>query len=108
MRRGWISQINAAVREHGFTYSRFANCLVKKSNLELDRKILGSLALTEPFTFKAVLDEVKMQAGVEEVMKRKPMIVAQSAVSFPEAMSKGLLMPRTRPEHIKAILNDEP
>lgn len=60
MRRSWISQINAAVREHGFTYSKFSNGLVKKSNIELDRKILGDLAINEPYSFKAVLDEVKV------------------------------------------------
>jgi large subunit ribosomal protein L20 len=44
MRTGWIQSINAAVREHGVTYSKFSHALVKKSNIELDRKILGSLA----------------------------------------------------------------
>lgn len=60
MRRSWIGSINAAVREHGFTYSVFANALVKKSNIELDRKILSNLAVSEPYSFKAVLDEVKV------------------------------------------------
>lgn len=33
MRRSWINSINAATREHGMTYSVFANSLVKKSNI---------------------------------------------------------------------------
>ena len=45
LRRNWISTINAAVREHGWMYSRFANALVKNSNIELDRKILSKLAV---------------------------------------------------------------
>jgi large subunit ribosomal protein L20 len=60
VRREWIHSINAAVREHGLNYSSFANALVKKSNIELDRKILSALAVNEPYSFKAVLDEVKV------------------------------------------------
>ena len=60
MRRDWITTINSAVREHGLTYSRFAFALEKASNVELDRKILSNLAITEPYSFKAVLDEVKL------------------------------------------------
>jgi large subunit ribosomal protein L20 len=59
-RRDWISTINAATREHGLAYSRFANALVKKSNIDLDRKILANLALNEPYSFKSIVDEVKL------------------------------------------------
>jgi large subunit ribosomal protein L20 len=60
VRRTWISQINAAVREHGITYSKFANALVKKSNIEVDRKILSGLAINEPLSFKCMIDEVRL------------------------------------------------
>lgn len=60
VRTTWISSINAGVREHGVTYSQFAHGLGKKSNIELDRKILSNLAQMEPYSFKAVLDEVKV------------------------------------------------
>ena len=66
--------MNAAVREHGITYSRFAHGLVKLSNIELDRKILANLAQTEPYSFKCVVDEVKVQANFKELFDRKPMI----------------------------------
>lgn len=62
------------MREHGITYSVFANALVKKSNIELDRKILGALAVTEPYSFKSVIDEVKVQAGIAEITRRKPLV----------------------------------
>ncbi len=52
----------------------FANALVKKSNIELDRKILGALAVTEPYSFKSVIDEVKVQAGIAEITRRKPLV----------------------------------
>ena len=60
MRSDWITTINAAVREHGTSYARFANALVKESNIHLDRKILANLAVNEPYSFKAVLDEVSL------------------------------------------------
>ncbi len=73
-RREWIQTINAATREHGIPYSRFANALVKHSNIELDRKILANFALNEPYSFKCVVDEVRLQAGLAEHMRRKPVV----------------------------------
>ena len=54
-RRLWIARINAAVRTHGLSYSKFIAAL-KKSNIGLDRKILTDLALRDPSGFKAVVD----------------------------------------------------
>src|SRR6476646_7945826 len=48
----WIQRINAAVREHGITYSRFIAGL-KAANIELDRKVLSDLAIREPEAFAA-------------------------------------------------------
>src|ERR1700739_1079843 len=39
----WIQRINAAVREHGLTYSRFIAGL-KKAGIEMDRKVLAAIA----------------------------------------------------------------
>lgn len=41
-------------------YSQFI-CGLNRSNIELDRKILSDLAKYEPYSFKAVVDEVKIQ-----------------------------------------------
>ena len=57
-RRLWIARINAAVRAHGLSYSRFV-ALLKRSKVGLDRKILADLALRDPGGFKAVVDKVK-------------------------------------------------
>jgi len=57
-RRIWQVQINAAVRVLGMTYSKFIDAL-KKSNIEVDRKILADLAHTNPETFKRVFDKVQ-------------------------------------------------
>ena len=90
------------------SYSVFANCLVKQSNLELDRKILGTLAVNEPYSFKSVIDEVRVQAGVAEITRRKPLVTGMTSVSFPEAAKRGLIIERQRPEELKAVLFEEP
>ena len=54
----WIQRLNAAVREHGLTYSRFINAL-SKSGIEVDRKALSELAIHEPATFAAVVEKAK-------------------------------------------------
>ena len=54
----WIQRLNAAVREHGLTYSRFINGL-SKSGIEVDRKALSELAIHEPASFAAVVEMAK-------------------------------------------------
>jgi len=57
-RRLWIQRINAGARQYGMTYSRFMNGLTK-AGIELDRKILSELAISEPEAFKALVDEAE-------------------------------------------------
>ena len=52
----WIQRINAAVREHGLTYSRFIAGLAG-AGIEIDRKVLSDLAIHEPQAFKALVDQ---------------------------------------------------
>lgn len=54
----WIVRINAAVREHGLTYSVFMNKL-KEAGIDLNRKALADLALNQPEAFKAIVEKVK-------------------------------------------------
>ncbi len=49
----WIARVNAAARMHGLTYSRFMEGL-KASGVELDRKVLADLAVTEEATFATI------------------------------------------------------
>ena len=46
----WIARINAAAREHGLSYSRLMAGL-KAAEVEIDRKILAELAVTDPAAF---------------------------------------------------------
>ena len=52
----WIQRINAAVREHGLTYGRFIDGL-GKAGIEIDRKVLAELAVSEPASFKALVEK---------------------------------------------------
>lgn len=54
----WIQRINAGVRDHGLTYSRFINGL-GKAGIEVDRKVLADLAVHEPVAFKALCEKAE-------------------------------------------------
>ncbi|MDI2089954.1 50S ribosomal protein L20 [Commensalibacter oyaizuii] len=54
----WIQRINAAVREHGLTYSRFINGL-NKAGIELDRKVLAAIAYDDAATFAEIVKKVQ-------------------------------------------------
>jgi large subunit ribosomal protein L20 len=57
-RRLWIQRINAAVRNEGMTYNRFISGL-KTAEVEVDRKILADLAVTDPAAFAALVEVAK-------------------------------------------------
>ena len=54
----WIQRLNAAVRTHGLTYSRFIDGL-GKAGIEVDRKVLSEMAIHEPAAFAAYVDAAK-------------------------------------------------
>ncbi|MFN6944125.1 MAG: 50S ribosomal protein L20 [Cytophagaceae bacterium] len=54
----WIQRINAAVREHGMSYSEFMGKL-SKSEVNLNRKVLADLAMNDPAAFGAVVASLK-------------------------------------------------
>jgi len=54
----WIQRINAGVREHGLTYSKFIAGM-KKAGIGLDRKVLADIAAREPASFKALVERVR-------------------------------------------------
>lgn len=54
----WIQRINAAVREHGLTYSRFIAGLMA-AGVAVDRKVLSDLAVTAPEGFAAIVAQAK-------------------------------------------------
>ena len=54
----WQIRINAFVREHGLSYSRFID-LLKKANVELDRKVLADLAINNKKVLVSIIEKVK-------------------------------------------------
>lgn len=54
----WIQRINAGVREYGMSYSEFVGKL-RKSGIDLNRKVLADLAMNHPEAFKAIVEKVK-------------------------------------------------
>ncbi len=54
----WIQRINAAARQHGLNYSQFMNGL-SVAGIDLDRKVLADLAVHEPESFKAIVDQAQ-------------------------------------------------
>jgi len=57
-RRLWITRINAAARLNGLSYSRLIAGL-EKAGVELNRKVLADLAITEPETFALLAEKAK-------------------------------------------------
>jgi large subunit ribosomal protein L20 len=60
----WIARINALVREHGLSYSRFISGL-KRAGIELDRKQLAALALNRDQLFSDLVRAAKDALGAE-------------------------------------------
>lgn len=54
----WIARINAGIRPHGLSYSRFINGL-KLAGIEVDRKVLADLAVNDAAAFAALAEQVK-------------------------------------------------
>ncbi len=57
-RRLWISRINAAARQHGLSYSRLMHGL-KVAGIELDRKVLSEMAISDKAGFQSICEQVK-------------------------------------------------
>jgi large subunit ribosomal protein L20 len=58
LRSLWITRINAASRENDTTYGKLIHGL-KNANIELDRKVLAELAVSEPKAFATIVKSAK-------------------------------------------------
>ena len=67
-RRLWITRINAACREHGMSYSRFMNALVK-AQININRKMLAEMAVADKDAFKKLFDVAAEHAKVKAKAK---------------------------------------
>ena len=57
-RQLWIARINAAARANGISYSRFMNGL-KNNGIEINRKMLAEIAVSDPAAFAKLVEKVK-------------------------------------------------
>ena len=57
-RQLWIARINAATRANGMSYSKFMNGL-KQKGIEINRKMLSEIAVSDPEAFKKLVDQVR-------------------------------------------------
>jgi large subunit ribosomal protein L20 len=57
-RQLWITRINAAARRNGLSYNQFINGC-GKAGIELDRKVLADLAVSDPAAFAAIAERAK-------------------------------------------------
>jgi large subunit ribosomal protein L20 len=60
-RRLWIQRINAAARQNGMSYSRFISGL-RAADVDIDRKVLADLAMSDPAAFAKLAETAKAQA----------------------------------------------
>ena len=68
----WIARVNAAARANGLTYSRFIEG-IKAAGIDLDRKVLADLAVTEEAAFQAIVSKAV------DALKGKAPVTAQAA-----------------------------
>jgi large subunit ribosomal protein L20 len=82
MRSLWIIRINAAARQHDLSYSQFvAGC--KKAGIELDRKVLADLAVSDPAAFGAVAEKAKAALAAEAPKAEQPKAEAEAEAAEP-------------------------
>jgi large subunit ribosomal protein L20 len=58
MRRLWIQRINAAARREGLSYNQFVSGC-RKAGIELDRKVLADIAVSDPASFGKIAEQAK-------------------------------------------------
>ena len=64
-RQLWITRINAAARENGMTYNRLIQGL-KAAGVEVDRKVLADIAVTDEAAFAALVEVAKANLPAKE------------------------------------------
>lgn len=69
-RRLWITRINAACRQHGLSYSRFMNALLK-AQVQVNRKMLAEMAVSDKDAFKKLVDVASEHTKAKTPVKAK-------------------------------------
>jgi large subunit ribosomal protein L20 len=64
LRKEWIQRINASTRQFGLSYAHMVRYL-PAAGVNLNRKVLSDLAVTEPYTFRALVEIAQLQKTLE-------------------------------------------
>jgi large subunit ribosomal protein L20 len=92
----WIQRINAGAREHGLSYSKLIHGL-RLAEIDLDRKILADLAVTEPEIFGAIVGQAK-NALEGNPVERRVVVERHIAAAQPEATPEAAEAPEVEAE----------
>jgi large subunit ribosomal protein L20 len=81
----WIARINAAARECGLTYSAFMNGL-KRAAIEVDRKVLADLAVTDMAAFARFAEQAKasLPSGMASMPSNLASLPADETAAAPK------------------------
>jgi len=70
-RADWVQKINAASRQFGLPYSALVRFL-PAAGVDLNRKVLSDLAVTEPYAFRALVETARAQRDAELAARGQP------------------------------------
>ncbi len=96
----WIQRINAGARQHGLSYSQFVHGL-RLAEIDLDRKILADIAVTDPEAFAAIVAQARNALNGEPVQRRieiERKIEAEPAQKKPKKSRPKPASKKTAPE----------
>jgi large subunit ribosomal protein L20 len=62
-RQLWITRLNAALKQRGINYNRFIPALIS-AGIELNRKMLSELAIADPATFDAIVEQARPHLAI--------------------------------------------
>jgi len=99
----WIQRINAGAREHGLSYSRLIHGL-RLAEVDLDRKILADLAITEPEIFGAIVAQAKNALDGKPVDRR---VEVERSTEPEQPVSSQGRSPEAAAEHLKEVETSE-
>lgn len=85
VRKEWNVVLGSAARETGLGYAKFW-AAARRSNISLNKKVLAGMARDEPYSFRAIVEDVMLQGKLAEQR------IAQTKKDYFEAVGKGDLV----------------
>src|SRR5918996_958367 len=99
----WIQRINAGAREHDLSYSRLIHGL-RLAEIDLDRKILADLAVTEPEIFGAIVAQAKNALDGKPIDRR---VEVERSTEPEQPVSSTVLAPEAPAEQAEKVASED-